>query len=376
MCTPFTPLLHLAPLQQAMLKTSGHGHHVEQVVVVFSPSVMPKQIMSAWVETVASTEALRLQFLREDAGWLGVPFTGVIGGLDTEIPRPESWEEWLAADRTRSLLTPGCVPWRAVYWPEAGRFIWTFHHAMLDGRSITRILKGFVERIEGKNPGRLRLSRWQPAPAEAFKSVRAMLAHDFIEQACRFSPDQDLPEPAVCHLGEAFLERLESLTKLMEVTVPTLITWSWGQALARERRVSRVVVEQLRAGSPQPGAAGFTMNSLPVQIVKACRGDALDDLHAFREQLLELRKFENVSLEDFCIGYPLDNSVIMVEHRTLAHELSGPIIEALALHEAKGEALGATAHLLPDLRLEVEGPGRHAYLKAWIEVLEDQVGGA
>ena len=34
----------------------------------------------------------------------------------------------------------------------------------------------------------------------------------------------------------------------------------------------------------------------------------------------------------------------------------------------------ATAHLLPDLRLEVEGPGRHGLIDGWVRVLENTGG--
>jgi hypothetical protein len=358
-----------------MLETSGHGHHVEQVEVVFSPGLMPVRVIAAWAETVANTEALRLQFLMDDRGWHAVPFAEVIRDLNTEATLPDFWEAWLAADRARPLLTPESMPWRAVYWPAASRFIWTFHHALLDGRSITRILKSFFERIGGRNPGMLEIARWQPASPETSIHVRKLSSHEFAGHAHELSPDQESPESAVRHLGEPFLRNLEFLAKSMVVTVPTLLTWSWGQALAREWEMPWIVVEQLRAGPPQPGTAGFTMNILPVQIVKACRGDAFKKLQAFRKQLLELRRIENISLDAVYNGNPPDNSVIMIEHRTMAHELAGPLMKSLKLHEAKGKALGATAHILPDLRLEVEGPKRHRLLKAWVQVLEDQMAG-
>jgi hypothetical protein len=371
MYAPFKPPQHLAPLQLTMLETTGQGHHVEQAEIVFSQGVMPQKIIAAWVGTVAGTEALRLQFLQDAGGWRGVPLaSGVICEVDAEIPVPASWGAWLATDHARPLLTPESLPWRAVYWPAERRFIWTFHHALLDGRSITRILKGFFERIQGGDPGTLRLARWQPADAGSdFLNEFEMIS----KQACGRSSDQDSPGPAVCHLGEVFLEQLKSLVKTMGITVATLITWSWGLALVRGNGKSKVVLEQLRAGAPQPGTAGFTMNLLPVVITKACCGDGSENLRAFAKQIRELRKLENVSLDAIYQGRSFENSVIMVERQTMAHELAGPMIESFKLHEAKGEALAAMAHILPDLRLEVEGPQRHRLLNAWIDVLREQI---
>lgn len=346
-----------------MLGTSGHGHHVEQVDVVFAPEVIPSRITAAWVDTVANTEALRLRFLEKDGAWSGVPFEKAIVEVELEMDPPESWEAWLAADRARPLLASEVLPWRAVFWPRARRFIWTFHHALLDGRSITRVLKCFFARIEGENPGSLKLARWHPASGGAKDFDR--LEHP-MPAVGQVPPAQGI---AVCHLGEDFLARLRCHAVSMKVTVPTLVIWSWGQALARESGGDQVVVDQLRAGVPQPGTAGFTMNALPIQMTRSGRENAFEALQVFREQLLNLRAFENTFTD--CIS----SSIIMVEHGTVAHELSRPFIESVKLHEACGEALGATAHVLPDLRLEVEGPERHRLLGSWIRVLEDQIDG-
>ncbi len=175
------------------------------------------------------------------------------------------------------------------------------------------------------------------------------------------------------HLGAGCVARLESLAKSLDLTVPTIITWAWGRTLASEWQVPCVVLEQLRAGRPQPDTAGFTMNTVPVVVGLDDRDSALQNLKAFRQQVLGLREVENVRIEDFHPAPAPNRSVIMVEHQTLAHQLVGEIIEAVKLHEAEGEALAATAHVLPDLRLVVEGPGRHRYLEAWAELLEHQI---
>ena len=64
----------------------------------------------------------------------------------------------------------------------------------------------------------------------------------------------------------------------------------------------------------------------------------------------------------------------MIEHATAECLLGSEIVRSVVLHEAKGETLMATAHIRPDLRLEVEGPGRHALLNGWVRVLADSHG--
>ena len=127
----------LAPLQRLMLQDSlaakGAGLHVEQVEIIFSREIPGEHVISAWQETVSRTEALRITFVN---GASEMAFIKPADFPKVEAEIPESWQDWLETDRALPLLTPDDVPWRAVYWPLAGRFIWTFHHALLDGRSI------------------------------------------------------------------------------------------------------------------------------------------------------------------------------------------------------------------------------------------------
>lgn len=375
--------VRLAPLQRVMLGDSladpGAGHHVEQVDMVFSAGAWRERVPAAWKETVARTEVLRTAFLIHE---------GIASGVDAVEPRmilnhgqspPPSWEEWLAADRCQPLLAPHEVPWRATYWPHTGRFIWTFHHALLDGRSIAAVLRGLFARVGGRSAVNLALSQWN-APSPASITRAGDIFQENFQRPQMATRRQELENAesgqALKFLGADFRLRLESLAERISITAATALTWSWGQAVAEIFALDVVVVEQVRCGAPQPGTAGFTMHTLPVTIHRAVSGGEEESLREFRSRLLDLRVIECVSPEDFPPGvFPnLDqagSSVIMVEHGTL-RELAdaGEMLESLDLHESKGETLMATAHILPDLRLQVEGPGRHDFLDAWIAMLE------
>ena len=376
--TPTVPSPVLAPLQRVMLRDSiagvGEGNHVEQVEIRFSPRVDPATVVAAWKETVAITTALHISFLIEDGspyGWEEVlpPLLAIDEG-----PLPDCWETWLEEDRHRPLLLAREVPWRAVFWPAHGRFVWTFHHALLDGRSITRIVRAFLDRVEGRPAGHLPLSQWRPPDGET-----KALADDWFRRMFRPDVSSGTIGPgyppadvsAVRCLGPDFLKRLEALARDLEFTVPTILIWAWGQAVIAVSEGEAVIVEQVRAGAPQPGTAGFTMTLLPLKIA---RGDEADlcDLHG---QLHDLRRIESMAPGDFSPGVFPDvdgpwGSVVMIEHGTFGHLIGKrACVESITLHEAKGGSLMATAFLQPDLRLEVEGPGRVELLDAWINVL-------
>lgn len=367
----------LAPLQRVMLRDSladeGAGHHVEQVEILFAHGPARGRVAAAWEETVARIAALRVAFVTAHGNAVGREFVTLRNFLNPREPLPASWESWREADRARTLLAPHEVPWRAVYWPEEGRFIWTFHHALLDGRSLARVLRDFLERLAGGNPEPLAVAEWRAPTAESL-ALAERIFRDGAARPIEMDFPADAAGPAVRCLGNDFALRLESLAAAMEVTAATLLIWAWGQALMEISGAGAILVEQLRAGAPQPGTAGFTMNTLPV-LIRRAGDDVARSLRELRARLLALRAIESVSPEDFAPGvFPDTNgpsgSVIMVELGTLCHLAGRNFVESLVLHEAKSETLTATAHVLPDLRLEVEGPGRHDLLRGWVRVLE------
>jgi hypothetical protein len=367
----------LAPLQRVMLRDSlaepDGGHHVEQVEILFASGPVSGCVAAAWEETVASTEALRVAFVTADGNAAGREFVTLRNFLNQHEPLPSSWESWREADRRRPLLVPHEAPWRAVYWPEEGRFIWTFHHALLDGRSLARVLHNFFERLAGGNPPPLAIAEWPAPTAEALAMAERTFRDGAVDPLEMSFPDV-AAGPAVRCLGHDFALHLESLAAAFEVTAATILIWAWGQALMEFSGADAVIVEQLRAGAPQPGTAGFTMNTLPVTVRRA-GADVAGSLREFRARLLALRDIESVAPEDFAPGvFPdtngLSSSVIMVERGTPRHLVGRDFVESLVLHEATGETLMATAHVLPDFRLEVEGRGRHDLLRGWVCVLE------
>lgn len=375
---------NLAPLQRVMLRdslaASRAGHHVEQLEIRFARDVAAERVIAAWTETAALTEALRISFLTGDSSALSREWVMPELVLKLDEPMPDSWENWLKTDRCRPLIAIHAVPWRAVYWPEARRFIWTFHHALLDGRSITRIVREFLTRVSGGDSEALAISEWRRPSVDSLERAKQIFREGGPNpQVVAPSNVSPATEQAAYSLGMDFLKRLESASMKLDITAATILAWSWGQTLTEAFETKSVWVEQLRAGAPQSGTAGFTMNLLPILIHRCDEGNIGKDLRVFRARLLALREIETVSPEDFPPGIFPDmagpaSSVIMVERGTLRQEVgevaSGELIESLALHERVGEALMATAHLLPDLRLEVEGPGRRNLLERWIRVLE------
>ncbi len=340
---------------------------------------------AAWTRTVAETAALQTAFVDESGIPIGMQLTSSGIALTTGLPAPGSLAEWLEADRRLPLLAPHTVPWRAVYWAGSRRFVWTFHHALLDGRSIARVLRGFLARLAGATADPLGLAHWQqPESAEIaaasrfFQSMEAPQGEIFAAAAT--------PGAAIRRLGADFLTRLEMCAAEQNVTAATAVTWAWGQAMTAVTETPTVLVEQVRAGSPQPGTAGFTMHTLPVGITR-CGDDPQENWAAIRDlraTLLAMREFETVSPDDFPdggfpdLGHPAV-SVVMVERGTLRWQIGagGPAGPAasVALHESPGQSQLAAAYLQPDFQLHVEGPAKRALLAGWAAAICGLVSG-
>ncbi|MFT4175499.1 MAG: amino acid adenylation domain-containing protein [Luteolibacter sp.] len=348
-----TLLSPLAPVQAAMWRARAPGEDVEQVELRFRDNLSPAKVAEAWEATVEATEVLRCRVTEQ-----GVVASDERGEMTVAEEFPEEWQEWLERDRLRGFGEG--VPWRTVYFPESRRWVWTFSHALLDGRSITAILRAFLRRLAGKEADELKLSKWRVAEPE----TRQRAAEHFREilrgvEAAEPDFGRDGRARAAVKVGMA--EELEKVAAAAGVTAATIISWAWGQVLARAAGVDAVAVGQVRAGLRTEGEAGFTMNTLPLVLRRALTGDAATEWRKCREEMLALREYENLAPEDLPVEFFPENGpwsgVLMVERGDLSRQLgenAEMLLEAAELHEQPSGDLTASAWLKPDLRLEVE----------------------
>ncbi len=373
----------LAPLQIIMLRDSlaaeGEGSHVEQVEIIFRSEYPGEQVAAAWDTTAACTEALQMAFMIDHGEPVAWRKTTVTNGLKWSEHAPASWENWRAEDRLRPLLLPDTLPWRVTYWPGERGLIWTLHHALLDGRSIARILYNFLNCLnDGKSPEHLPITKWLPQDTLTRAKAERFFSDEFaglkqIEPAA--SPELRAGAKAVRCLGNDSAARLETYANSLEVSAATILTWSWGQVIAHASGTDAAVVEQVRCGPPQAGKAGFSMNTLPLVIGRATTDPVGSQLQKFRAHLLAMRGIEAIAPYDLPPNvHALTNrpwsSVIMIERGTLTH-MADPWgrTESITLHEFPGETLTAAAYLLPDLRLEAEGGENSRLLGMWEKFL-------
>lgn len=290
---------------------------------------------------------------------------------------PESFAAWLEEDRLLGFDLTG-VPWRVVCFPSSRRWVWTFHHSLLDGRSVARILRSFLNRLKGEECGRLDRAEWLPATRGEREAAAAHYREIFTEPnqttLDRFSNGN---EKAVEIAGEGLSEALETAARNAGVTAATIVTWAWGQVMARAAGTDVVAVGQVRAGPPLESSAGFSMNTLPLAIRRLREGKMAPAWRELRERMLALRAFERVAPEElpsdvFGNGDVPWPGVVMVERGTMLHllgEVAEELLESMTLHEQPSGGLVASAYLRPDLRLEVEGGLAGELAAHWVSIL-------
>ncbi len=362
----------LSALQAAMLgysRFSSSGENVEQVEIDFAAGIPMEKVESAWQATVARTTALRMAFRFDENETAVLVPTTVDADLHHESQIPDSWATWLAEDRKQPLLVDDQVPWRAVLWPEARKLIWTFHHALLDGNSIAKILRNFQSQlIADEDMGELGPAYSEPPTSEEITAAAEFHGRAFSRvEECQpeFPADASGAQAQVNRaLGAEIVARLEAAARRLEVTPATILTWAWGQAVATAAGADAVAIGQVRSGPPRPGQAGFTMNTVPLVVERARDENLATVLQAFRQHLIDLRSIENVSPQELPIGMfqetggPWPGGVVMIQRGTLHHEISATdAIRAITLHETSAEPLLASAWIQPELRMEVEVNG-------------------
>ena len=157
----------LSPMQQGMLFHSLYagqsGVNIEQVVLTLHESLNVLAFMLAWQRAVDRHAIMRSSFRWEG---LDEPLQAVhsVAALDwcredwrglTEIEQGERLEIYLAEDRARGFnLSERTLNRMALFRTQdrCYKFVWTFHHAIIDGRSLVIILKEVFARYN--SPGK------------------------------------------------------------------------------------------------------------------------------------------------------------------------------------------------------------------------------
>jgi len=348
----------LSPMQLGMLFQTLYapqsGVDIEQLLVSLPEELDVPSLEQAWQALAARHAVLRTSFrwadveapVQEVRAALVVPFQQedlrALGASEQQA----RLEAYLREDRRRGFDL-GAAPLMRVAVFRLGaadyRVVWTFHHILVDGRSITALVRELFVLYETLRQG-AQPQLEQPRPYREFidwLSERDVASSKLYWQALlagftaptpfgieKSTPNRSLREP---HFGREEIRlpdplacSLRSFAQRHDLTLNTLIQAAWAILLSRYSREEDVVFGATRAcrrstveGSE--GMVGMFMNTVPVRARLSSRTELLPFLKELRAQSLSARPHEHTPLvrikewSDLAAGKPLFESIVVFE---------------------------------------------------------------
>ncbi|MBX3305833.1 MAG: amino acid adenylation domain-containing protein [Nitrospira sp.] len=351
----------LSPMQQGMLfhaiKEPHSGVDIEQVVVHLSEVVEGIRLERAWQWLVHRHDVLRTKFVwgsvekpRQDImAEVSLPFVIENAADIPKSERQDRLEQFLEEDRIRGFELDRAPMLRLTLfqWGEASySLVWTFHHALLDGRCYPVLLQEVFEAYEELSQSGI---KERPAPHSYRRYIDWISAKDhsasqgfWKEQLGGFSAPTPLvvdrlisrPSEAYRHgevhggLDPTTTAQLHEVAKCTGVTINTLLMSAWAILLYRYSGEEDIVFGATRACrrssvEQAEDIVGLFINTVPVRVRLTGKDGAIDVAHTLRQQWVDIRPHEHTPLtmikaaSQLPPGQALFNSLVVFEHECL-----------------------------------------------------------
>jgi amino acid adenylation domain-containing protein len=357
----------LSPMQQGMLFHSLYapesGVYVEQVSCRLRGELDVAAFKRAWQRVAERHAILRTAFVgkglkepvqvvhrRVELPWEEQDWRALSGA-----EREDKLEAYLWEERRKGFELSQPPLMRLALFrvdEDAHRFVWTYHHVLLDGWSLPVLLGEIFAFYEALRSGRdLHLE-----PPRPFRDYIAWLRRQDMAEAESFwrqtledfaaptpltvdryaGPVGDSPEydELEIRLPTQTVNQLRALAQQNQLTLNTLVQGAWALLLGRYSGEEEVVFGATVSGRPPElvGAesmVGLFINTLPVR-ARVPAGAALPDwLRALQTQQVALRQYEYCSLiqiQDWSQvprGRTLFESILVFENYPVSASLQG-----------------------------------------------------
>jgi amino acid adenylation domain-containing protein/non-ribosomal peptide synthase protein (TIGR01720 family) len=323
----------LSPMQQGMLfhylKDPHSGVDIEQIVVHLPEKIDSRRLEMAWQWLVRRHDILRTRFVWEGSETqqevlpeVTVPFVVHRERGLSEKLRGERLKAFLQTDRVRGFNLNEAPMLRLTLFPwgqESFSLVWTFHHALLDGRSYPVLLREVFDAYAELESGEISP---RPEPFSYRRHIEWLQEENFdaaelfwkkylagFAAATPLVVDrQSPPGTDIYQQGEAWeqidanvTDALRKLAKTHDLTLNSVVMGAWAILLHKYSREEDIVFAATRAGrkSSIPDAdetIGLFINTVPVR-VQIKDDDALISVFKnVRKLWLEMRPYEHTPL--------------------------------------------------------------------------------
>ncbi|MCI0552666.1 MAG: amino acid adenylation domain-containing protein [Anaerolineae bacterium] len=348
----------LSPMQEGMLfhslQSREAGFYIEQIVIELMEEIDVSAFTQSWQEITSYHPVLRTGF-----EWAGnnqplqlvyEPMELFLGqhdlrGLSTQ-EQEVRLQNYLEQDRKQGFEMDEPPLMRLVLFRIAEahyRCVWTFHHAILDGRSFTIILRELFSIYDALCNN----EKWSLAPSRPYQEFITWLQHKTLDDAEVFwkhslegfmNPNPlsfGFPEANGQGYGEQetrlsreITSTLENLARQHQLTLNTLLQGAWAILLSHYTGEKDIVFGTTRSGRHFPiddakSMVGLFINTVPLRVKMVPEKPLLDLLMAIREQSISIRPHEHTPLHKIqeWSGIPhgsaLFNSLLVFENYIL-----------------------------------------------------------
>jgi amino acid adenylation domain-containing protein/non-ribosomal peptide synthase protein (TIGR01720 family) len=399
---PIDDSFPLSPMQQGMLfhflNEPHSGVDIEQVVVHLSETIDVIRLEAAWQWLAKRHAILRARFVWDDCEEprqdilvaVSVPFEVEDGRELSKDARHDRLTTFLQTDRVRGfelnsapMLRLTLFQWRDAAWT----LVWTFHHALLDGRCFPILLREVFEVYAELAKGEIAA---RPAPFPYRRHIDWLRQQSFASAELFWNEllagfavptplvvDGQIPEQAVVYRqGEAWATvdratttRLRTLAEAHGLTVNSLFMGTWAILLHRYSGEEDMVFGATRACRKSSVAnadqtIGLFINTVPVRVRLRRDDTVLSVCQAVRRQWLDVRPYEHMplprvkALSHVPPTQPLFETLLVFENQrldTVMRSLGGSwAARQVDLHELTNFPITLAAYDGEELSLKIE----------------------
>jgi amino acid adenylation domain-containing protein/FkbM family methyltransferase len=352
----------LSPMQQGMLFHSLYapqsGVYLQQLVSALHEDLNVSAFKKAWQRVVERHPILRTSFrwegldepLQEVRRRVSVPWEEQDWRGLNASEQNERLEAYIEADRRDGFALDEAPLMRLALFRVADadyRFIWTFHHALIDGRSCLILSREFQSLYEGfcrdhepvlrePRPYRDYIDWLGKRDFRAAENFWRSLLKGFVAPTA-LALERVQPAPAreeenyarqEARLSRASTEALQSFARRHDLTPNTLMLAAWALLLGRYSGTDDVVFGATRAARHDtlPGVesmVGLFINTLPVRIRLPAAMPLIAWLRDIRAQWIDVRPHEHTALlkvrdwSEVPAGAPLFETLLVFENYLL-----------------------------------------------------------
>ncbi|MFF2412796.1 amino acid adenylation domain-containing protein, partial [Streptomyces sp. NPDC058092] len=354
-CCPQTPAQQGLWFQSQYAQ--GEGVYHVQLVLRIDQDLDVEAFRESWAQVMRRHPILRTGFWTTSENdalqlvWADLPVPLHTDDWRAQPPAEQQnrLDAYLVEDRTSGFDPHDAPQWRMLLARTADnhyQLVWSAHHTILDGWSISLILNDAVQwygaLIEGRH-----LEQTPPRPYRDYVSwlqqQDLQQAEDYwrhtlqgVEQATPLSIERNLltgaaPSAAsgqaelAVSFGEEETERLQQLAQAHRLTLNTILQGCWSLLIGRYSDRDDVVFGTVASGRPSEiegieRTVGLFINTLPLRVRMPEQSSALAWLQDLQERNLRMRQYEYSPLSKvqqwsgLPAGTPLFESLFVFEN--------------------------------------------------------------